>query len=76
MTGLGVYKLVLHLRREAQLLALNITVADMERDLPTMSSHFEQRLVDAWDRYMEEDLTTSQYSERPLICMGRRTTEG
>ena len=60
MAGLGVYKLVPLLRREAQLVELNVTAADLERDLSTMISQLERLLEDAWDKYMDEDLTIRQ----------------
>ena len=61
MAGLGIYRLVPLLRREAQLVELNVTAADLERELSAMTTHLEKRLLEAWDRYMEEELTTSQF---------------
>ena len=61
MAGLGVYRLLPLLRREAQLVDLNVTAADLERDTSTLTKELELRLQDAWDSYMDEALTTSKF---------------
>ena len=61
MAGLGVYRLLPLLRREAQLVDLNVTAADLERDTSTLTTELELRLQDAWDSYMDEALTTSKF---------------
>ena len=61
MAGLGIYRLVPLLRRESNLVELNVTAGDLERDLHSLTSQLEKRLVDAWDRYMDGDASTSQF---------------
>lgn len=61
MAGLGMYRLLLLLRREAQLVELNVMAADLEREKSTVTTQLEQRLQDAWDGYMDDDITISKF---------------
>ena len=47
MAGLGVHRLLPLLRREAQLVDLNVTAAYLERDTSTLTTELELRLQDA-----------------------------
>ena len=61
MNGLGVYRLLPLLRREAQLVELNVTAADLERDISSLTTNLELRLQDAWDQYTDDHLSTSKF---------------
>ena len=47
MIGLGLYRLVLLLRREAELVAINMTAEDLERDVSRGATVLERRLQEA-----------------------------
>ena len=64
MIGLGLYKLVPLLRREAELVAINVTAEDLERDVSRVTTVLERRLQEAWDLYMVGDLSTSKFLTR------------
>ena len=72
MAGLGVYRLLPLLRREAQLVDLNVAAADFERDISTVTTKLELRLQDAWDSYMSENITTSKFLRTVAHLYGPR----
>ena len=60
----GLYRLVPLLRREAELVAINVTAEDLERDVSRVTTALERRLQDAWGLYMVGDLSTSKFLTR------------
>ena len=61
MSGLGIYRLLPLLRREAELVKMNVTAADLQRDHSMMVTTLEARLQDAWDRYLTSEISTSHF---------------
>ena len=72
MAGLGVYRLLPLLRRESQLVDLNVAAADLERDISTVTTQLELRLQDALDSYMDENITTSKFLRTVAHLYGPR----
>ena len=54
--GVGVYKLIPKLRRDARLIYASVAVEDLNRD-----TVLQQRLEDAWSKYEANDITTSNF---------------
>ena len=75
MAGLGIYRLIPLLRREAELVEMNVIAADLERDLSRTTTDIERRLTDAWDKYMTQEITTSQFLQRVAHLYGPKDDE-
>ena len=56
--GAGIYHLIPLLKREAELVALNVQSEDFERNTRRVYTEMEERLQTAWGRYQTETLTT------------------
>jgi hypothetical protein len=59
--GVGIYKLIPKLRREAQLVYASVAAEDLNRDTDRRYTVLQQRLEDAWSKYEANDITTSNF---------------
>lgn len=62
--GLGVYRLVPLLRREAELVHANVTSGDLQRDQRTGATRLDARLQEAWTEYMANEISTTTFLRR------------
>ncbi|KAJ8313849.1 hypothetical protein KUTeg_008410 [Tegillarca granosa] len=59
--GLGFYRLVPLLRREAELVTIKITSDDLERDINARMTKLENNIQTALDRYVNNEVSTSHF---------------
>ena len=57
--GIGIYKLIPKLRREASLVYASVAAEDLNRDTDRRYTVLQQHLEDAWSKYKANDITTS-----------------
>lgn len=74
MSGLGFYRLVPLLRREAVLMEMALRAGDLQRDTRGVYRRLETRLQDNWNRYLENELTTTQFLRACGSLYGVRPT--
>jgi len=60
MAGLGFYRLVPLLRREAELVELAVRGGDLCRDRRNAATRLDNQLTQLWDEYMADELTTAR----------------
>ena len=58
--GLGFYRLVPLLRREAELVDVSVSADDLHGDRRATSDALDSRLQTAWD-YMDKEISTSKF---------------
>jgi hypothetical protein len=61
LKGVGIYKLIPKLRREAQLICASVATEDLNRDTDRRYTVLQQSLEDAWSKYEANDITTSYF---------------
>ena len=74
MCGLGFYRIVPLLRREATLMALSLRSGDLQRDRRGVTRRLEERLQLNWDRYMEKEMSTAAFLRGCGSLYGVRST--
>ena len=75
MSGLGFYRLVSLLKREAPLMELALRSGDLQRDSRGASRRLDTRLEQYWARYLDHEMSTtaflgaygSLYGVRPTV---------
>ena len=75
MSGLGFYRLVPLLKREATLMELALRSGDLQRDSRGASRRLDTRLEQYWAQYLDHEMSTtvflracgSLYGVRPTI---------
>ena len=59
--GIGIYRLIPNLRREAELVSAAVTAEDLNRHVQPKFSNLQQRLQDVWDKYAASKITTAHF---------------
>lgn len=74
MSGLGFYRLVPLLRREATLIEIALRGSDLQRDRRGVHRRLETRLEEYWTRYMDHEITTTAFLRACGSLYGVRST--
>lgn len=74
MSGLGFYRLVPLLRREATLIEIALRGSDLQRDRRGVHRRLETRLEEYWTRYMDHEITTTAFLRACGSLYGVRPT--
>ena len=61
MAGLGFYRIVPLLLKEAKLTEMAVRAGDLERANRARNGRKDAALEELWDRYLDHDLTTSGF---------------
>lgn len=74
MSGLGFYRLVPLLRREASLMELAIRSGDLQRDRRGAAKRLEAKLEENWTKYLAFEISTTAFLRACGAIYGIRET--
>ena len=74
MSGLGFYRLVPLLQREATLMEMALRASDLQRDTRGTYRRLETRLEEYWAKYMDHEMSTTAFLRACGSLYGVRPT--